>query len=172
MMNKYSPAAFLRVAALLAASLLFAVLCAIWLWSAIARDGRAQADLDVLQEASARLAQESLQLDPSKLLTLGNTPGLAAAALQSNLLAQASAAGLETVNVETLPGDDSMPPAALLRLELRGSEEAFASFLLGMEAGEPLVFVQELRLEAQAAADAPGLLATLVVSAPVGGLQP
>lgn len=172
MMNKSSPAAFLRVAALLAASLLLAVLCAMWMWSAIARDDRAQADLDVLNDASARLAQESLQLDPARLLTSGSTPGLAAAALQSNLLAQASAAGLEAVNVEALPVDEAMPPAALLRLELRGSEQALASFLLGMEAGEPLVFVQELRLEAQAVADAPVVLATLIVSAPSGGAQP
>ena len=172
MMNTSSPAAFLRVVAVLAASVLLAVLCAAWLWSAIARDARAMADLNVLSDASARLAQESLQLNPAKLLTSGSTPGLAAAALQSNLLAQASAAGLETLNVQALPGDEDMLPAALLRLELRGPEQALVTFLLGMEAGEPLVFVQELRLEAQEAGDAPGLLATLVVSAPAGGPQP
>lgn len=128
-----------------------------------------------LQEALARHRQEPAILAEG-LLVPGATQGLAASALQKQVLALVQDSEVQALEPR---GAEAEGPLTRLRLTLRlqGEEAAILRDLIALEKAEPLILVDGLRITAaeEALADgAPGMVlgAELDLSAYAGQVAP
>lgn len=124
-------------------AVLFALACWGFALSAagVADDGQAR-----LQAALKQRPQEPV-VQAAALLVPGATAGLAASALQAQVLALVS--GVEVQQIEARGAE---PAGALTRLpvnlRLAGPEDAVMQAVIALEQAEPLIFVDALRVTA------------------------
>lgn len=94
------------------------------------------------------------------LFVAGTTPGLALAGLQGFLGKLASDNGMAVERLQPLQAEHQGGLAVLrMEVEAMGSIESVRNYLLAIEAGQPLIFVNRIRIAApEGAAEASGAL--------------
>jgi hypothetical protein len=153
-----SPAARRALALGILAALLLAAAAAVALPVVLIRDGRAElasverriAQLTARLPARERLLDEERVLaedQPDRILLRGSTPAVAAAQLQGDLTALASAMGAAVASVQILEPEPAPPYVDVgLRLSMRADVSTLRDFLYAVETREPLMVVRAFSL--------------------------
>ena len=156
-------------------ALLFAAACLVavtawlpyvWYGTIAGQTGTARTELRFIEARinaakGASRPQLSAGDDVAPLLLTGGTAGLSLADLQTRVATLATAAHITIVRNQPLQTDRQSGLAVLRsEVEAAGSIESLRDFLIALETGEPLIFVNQVQISgpAAAAADANGPL--------------
>jgi hypothetical protein len=153
-----SPGARRSLALALLAALVVLVAGAVALPAVLVRDGRADlaaverrvAQLTARLPARERLLDEERLLaedQPDRILLRGSTPAVAAAQLQGDLTALASAMGAAVASVQIVEAEPAPPYVDVgLRLTMEADVSTLRDFLYAVETREPLMVVRGFSL--------------------------
>jgi hypothetical protein len=116
-----------------------------------------EARLKTTQNGPKNRLTEADNIDP--VFVNGQTPGLAVAEMQSFASKLAGESGMAVQRLQPLQADRNGNLAVLrIEAEVTGSIEGLRRYLLAIESGVPMVFVNRLRIAAPEAASDEGVL--------------